>query len=62
MKKNPEEYFKASGEVIGLAIKSGNLDAVEYTEFLFDLIKRQNSTIFFKFNQRASDKRSKKCR
>ena len=46
MKKNPEKYFKASGEIIGSAIKSGNLDAVEYTEYLLDLISKQDSTIF----------------
>ena len=46
MKKNPEKYFKASGKIIGSAIASGNLDAVEYTEYLLDLISKQTSTIF----------------
>ena len=59
MKKNPEEYFKASGEVIGLAIKSGSLDAVEYTEFLFDLIKKQNSTIFLNLTKARAIKEAK---
>lgn len=66
MKKNPEKYFKASGEVIGSAIKSGTLDAVEYTEFLFDLINRQKSTIFLNLTKeralkeaKSADKRAK---
>ena len=59
MKKNPEKYFKASGEVIGSAIKSGKLDAVEYTEFLFDLINRQNSTIFLNLTKERALKEAK---
>ena len=59
MKKNPEKYFKASGEVIGSAIKSGTLDAVEYTEFLFDLINRQNSTIFLNLTKERALKEAK---
>ena len=46
MKKNVENYFGSSGQDIGIAIRSGDLDAVEFTYFLLDCISAQNSPIF----------------
>ena len=61
MKTNPETYFKASGEIIGSAIKSGNLDAVEYTEYLLDLISKQDSTIFLNATKKRALTEAKKA-
>ena len=46
MKKNVENYFGSSGQDIAIAIRAGDLDAVEFTYFLLDCISAQNSPIF----------------
>jgi aspartyl-tRNA(Asn)/glutamyl-tRNA(Gln) amidotransferase subunit A len=54
MKNNAEKYFGASAKDIGVAIQSGDLDAVEFTELLLDRINKQTSNIFLNVTEKRA--------
>ncbi len=56
MRKNVENYFGSSAQDIAIAIRSGDLDAVEFTYFLLDSISAQNSPIFLKVTKKRAVK------